>query len=374
MKQKNTIIYFGMGCFTDTDVTVVKQLQKEYNVHWYVLHQPHDPYPVSFYADFVKNSGVKLHLLHIINRRRSFKVLKLMFDTFTEIVELSPSLIYSCCFDFYFLLAYLMKAKSIPLAFGIHDVIQHSGNRNSIFYHLSYRFSLLVGDMFLQFSSNQNIIFKRLYPKLKSFMVGMSIKDYGEAGGKKHIFDVSTIKILFFGSIEYYKGYDLLINAFEKILDMGINNIKLSFFGGCITKNELHLKSLVKRFDKYNLRLHFIDNEEIPQIYNEHDWAIFPYREATQSGPLMIAINYCLPIIAANHSCFKDILGDTNSSILYDSNDDNALIEILQNVSKMSNVDYKQLKDEAIELKKRYSEHSIVNNYIKAFDELIKCN
>lgn len=81
-----------------------------------------------------------------------------------------------------------------------------------------------------------------------------------------------------------------------------------------------------------------------------------------------------MPIIAANHSCFKDILGDANSSILYDSNDDNALIEILQNVSKMSNVDYKQLKDEAIELKKRYSEHSIVNNYIKAFDELIKCN
>lgn len=54
MNQKNTIIYFGMGCFTDTDVTVVKQLQKEYSVHWYVLHQPHDPYPVSFYADFVK--------------------------------------------------------------------------------------------------------------------------------------------------------------------------------------------------------------------------------------------------------------------------------------------------------------------------------
>mgnify|MGYP003363934063 CR=1 FL=1 len=26
MNQKNTIIYFGMGCFTDTDVTVVKQL------------------------------------------------------------------------------------------------------------------------------------------------------------------------------------------------------------------------------------------------------------------------------------------------------------------------------------------------------------
>ena len=374
MNQKNTIIYFGMGCFTDTDVTVVKQLQKEYSVHWYVLHQPHDPYPVSFYVDFVKNSGVKLHMLHITNRRRSFKVLKLMFKTFTEIVELSPSLIYSCCFDFYFSLAYLIKAKSIPLVFGVHDVIQHSDKRNSIFYHLSYRFSLFVGDVFLQFSSNQNRVFKQLYPKLKSSMVGMSIKDFGEAKGEKHIFDNSTIKILFFGSIQYYKGYDLLINAFEKILNMGINNIRLSFLGECTPKNELYLKSLVKSYDKYNLRLHFIDNDEIPQIYNEHDLAIFPYREATQSGPLMIAINYCLPIIAANHSCFADILGHADCSILYDSNNNNALIEILQNVSRMSNTDYQRLKDKAIELNKQYSEEVIVDSYIKVFNELIKCN
>ena len=89
----------------------------------------------------------------------------------------------------------------------------------------------------------------------------------------------------------------MLINAFEKILNMGINNIRLSFLGECTPKNKLYLKSLIKSYDKYSLRLHFINNDEIPQIYNEHDLAIFPYREATQSGPLMIAINYCQLII-----------------------------------------------------------------------------
>ena len=155
---------------------------------------------------------------------------------------------------------------------------------------------------------------------------------------------------------------------------MGINNIRLSFLGECTPKNELYLKSLIKSYDKYSLRLHFINNDEIPQIYNEHDLAIFPYREATQSGPLMIAINYCLPIIAANHSCFADILGHADYSILYDSNNNNALIEILQNVSRMSNTDYQRLKDKAIELNKQYSEEVIVDSYIKVFNELIKCN
>ena len=51
--------------------------------------------------------------------------------------------------------------------------------------------------MFLQFSSNQNRVFKQLYPKLKNSMVGMSIKDYGEVKGEKHVFNNSNIKILF---------------------------------------------------------------------------------------------------------------------------------------------------------------------------------
>lgn len=58
----------------------------------------------------------------------------------------------------------------------------------------------------------------------------------------------------------------------------------------------------------------------------------------------------------------------------YDSNNNNALIEILQNVSRMSNTDYQRLKDKAIELNKQYSEEVIVDNYIKVFNELIKCN
>ena len=61
-------------------------------------------------------------------------------------------------------------------------------------------------------------------------------------------------------------------------------------------------------------------------------------------------------------------------SILYDSNNNNALIEILQNVSRMSNTDYQRLKDKAIELNKQYSEEVIVDSYIKVFNELIKCN
>lgn len=71
---------------------------------------------------------------------------------------------------------------------------------------------------------------------------------------------------------------------------------------------------------------------------------------------------------------FRDILGHADCSILYDSNNNNALIEILQNVSRMSNTDYQRLKDKAIELNKQYSEEVIVDSYIKVFNELIKCN
>ena len=41
---------------------------------------------------------------------------------------------------------------------------------------------------------------------------------------------------------------------------------------------------------------------------------------------------------------------------------------------KILNNDYHRLKNKALELNKQYSEEVIVDNYIKVFNELIKCD
>lgn len=59
--KRETIVYLNLGFF-DTDVTVVKELAKVYDLHWFVLRSPTEPYDVDFFREFVKGSEITLHL------------------------------------------------------------------------------------------------------------------------------------------------------------------------------------------------------------------------------------------------------------------------------------------------------------------------
>ena len=50
--KRETIVYLNLGFF-DTDVTVVKELAKVYDLHWFVLQSPTEPYDVDFFKEFV---------------------------------------------------------------------------------------------------------------------------------------------------------------------------------------------------------------------------------------------------------------------------------------------------------------------------------
>ena len=65
---------------------------------------------------------------------------------------------------------------------------------------------------------------------IESEMVGMSYKYYGPSQLKiPHI--SNGFKLLFFGSINLYKGLDILIEALEKLRTQGINNLSLTIAG-----------------------------------------------------------------------------------------------------------------------------------------------
>ena len=68
--EKRTIVYLNSGFF-DTDITVIKELAKSFQVHWFVLLSPNEPYNADFFSRFVENSSIILHLYPIKSMRRS---------------------------------------------------------------------------------------------------------------------------------------------------------------------------------------------------------------------------------------------------------------------------------------------------------------
>lgn len=157
--KRETIVYLNLGFF-DTDVTVVKELAKVYDLHWFVLRSPTEPYDVDFFREFVKGSEITLHLYPFNFRRRSLKMLCLFADCFKEIRKIHPSLIYSCCQDLYFQGLYLLTCVRIPLVMGIHDVKNHSSVKPPLFLIISQWIALMTARCYVLFSNNHKDIYK----------------------------------------------------------------------------------------------------------------------------------------------------------------------------------------------------------------------
>lgn len=106
--------------------------------------------------------------------------------------------------------------------------------------------------------------------------------------------------LLFFGLIREYKGLDILINALTLV--QSNTDYKL-IIAGEFYENENKYSKLIeecKLEDKVIIRNEYISNEEVPRYFCASDLVVLPYRRATQSGVVPIAIHFDRPVIVTN--------------------------------------------------------------------------
>lgn len=367
--MKRTIVYLNPDCFTDTDLTVLKHLAKKYQVVWYYIHESVKSTSKLTLAEasaYASANGIELRVVDPKVRNRSLKNLLFYCKIAREINEFNPDVVFHCLRDPYWSLVvkYVLKCKNVVL--GVHDVQTHSYKMTASRFLEKYSkgLSINVHKHFVTFSANQQKLFKEVYGK-DSCMVGMSCKDFGKSDLQAP--SVSNgIKLLFFGSINEYKGLDLLISALEDLRTKGVKNLSLTIAGR--GNSWATCEPLVKTKEMYNLQVRFIDNGEIPGLMSSHHFLVLPYRDATQSGPLATAVAYELPVIAPNFGCFAETYS-IDSAILYPQGH---LEEALLMASKLSTSGYENLKLACHKVKEANSEECIAKNYIQYFNQLMK--
>lgn len=369
MKEKPTLVYFNHDCFTQVDDTVLPHLVDSFHVVWFYFYESlssanmrYNPEKAKAFAD---RYGITLEIADPMMRRRNPKNYFFYKDLARKINQYRPDIVYSCdTFPFWSFCYRNIQCKNKVL--GIHDVKMHS-----------YKFSVenvLFGwnkDYWQKkfkhcftFSPNQHDLLLSEYGK-ESWMVGMSCKSFGESEATPPPID-NEIKLLFFGNIHPYKGLDLLINAMEELFCEGTNNLRLTIAGRGPSWEDC--QKLMKTSSLYNVQVRFIQNDEIPDMMSSHHFLVLPYRNATQSGPLVAALSYQLPVIAPNYGCFKDTY-DSKSAFLYEKD---GLKEALLGVSKLSQSEYDTIKQGAASLKEEFSEEKIAQNYIDAFMSIME--
>ena len=106
-----------------------------------------------------------------------------------------------------------------------------------------------------------------------------------------------TEYLLFFGLVRAYKGIDILFEAIHKIRHLP--NFKV-FIAGEFYENPKKYNKLIEELDiadKIEIRNEYIRNEEVPLYFCGASAIVLPYKTATQSGVVPIALHFERPVI-----------------------------------------------------------------------------
>lgn len=134
--------------------------------------------------------------------------------------------------------------------------------------------------------------------------------------------------LLFFGLIRKYKGLDLLIQAMK-----GLPDGYFLLVAGEVYGEEQEYSDLVKELqleDRVQLNLRYIDNPEVPLFFSAADVNVLPYRSATQSGILAIAMHFNLPVIVTDVGSLAELVQLKNTGMVIEKADENLLAESIK--------------------------------------------
>jgi len=155
-------------------------------------------------------------------------------------------------------------------------------------------------------SWSQLMELQKIYPSKKCKYTSFpTLVTQGIKNGKKVPIELNGVDdyILFFGSVNEYKGVNLLIEAFEK--SKLSDNTKLVIAGKGLDYN-IHSKNVI-RLNR------FVDDDEVASLFNQASIVVYPYISATMSGVLSIAYYFNKLVLTSDIPFFKDNATDSVS-------------------------------------------------------------
>ncbi|MEO8233753.1 MAG: glycosyltransferase [Ignavibacteriota bacterium] len=132
-------------------------------------------------------------------------------------------------------------------------------------------------------------------------------KSVDKQSAKEHLKLPDNNYILFFGFIRDYKGLDILFKALALLKD---KNIKLIVAGEFYSDKERYFKMIDELNIKQNVFMFndFIPTDEVKYYFSAADAVILPYKDATQSGIVQIAVNFQKPVIATYAGGLSEVI------------------------------------------------------------------
>jgi len=257
----------------------------------------------------------------------------------------------------------IKKEYPNKILFITENVVSHEANKVDKFLTT---IGLRNASMFLALSKSVEEELKRFAKDRKIYRSELPRYDYYQTDNNVNILALKSELgiaeddqvLLFFGYIRKYKGLEILIKAFPKILEKFPNSYLLivgEFYDNPSTYlkliDRLNIEKKVKVINKY------IPNEEISKYYKVSDVVILPYLSATQSAILNVTYSFKKPVIATDVGGLAEFVEEGKTGVIIKSN---SVDEIVKGYEE-----YLRIKDEV-----NFKENIIEYNRKNSFDNL----
>jgi glycosyltransferase involved in cell wall biosynthesis len=138
---------------------------------------------------------------------------------------------------------------------------------------------------------------------------------------------------LFFGYIREYKGLDVLLEAWPRVVD-AMPGARLVVAGDPVRLppgRRVELESWAERLGAVH-RFEYIPFAEVMRYFAAADVVVMPYRHVSQSGVLYLALSLGVPVVATRVGGLPEVLTDGDNALLVPPESPPALAEALVRV------------------------------------------
>lgn len=336
------IVIMGSSSCFDSDICVIHGLQKKGIKLLYFFRMkgmanplfrlennyPYGIIPASGIKEMqMYNNYIDLNDLFMISapglRYRSPRLLWLYLKVMWRIKKYNPDLIHhSWPWTRTPAIVYFLRKKKTMF---VHDPLPHSSHDDMvqekyrrIGFKKADKLILLNNKTIAEFCTRYSI------PESKIALSQLCVFDYLEQIPYINP-NIKEKYILFFGQIASYKGLDLLLPAMKRVHERH-PDWKLVVAGGGKFYFDI---SEYENLDYIEIRNQFIDMPDLVGLIRNCEFAVAPYRDATQSGILNNAFSLSKPMIVTDVGNFTDVVKNGITGIVIPPNSIDELFDAM---------------------------------------------
>jgi glycosyltransferase involved in cell wall biosynthesis len=244
-------------------------------------------------------------------------------------------------------IAYLIRKKLKPtkVCFLVENYISHESRWfDTFFTRLTLRWadSFICESKFIKEQINNDFPQKPIFETTLSIYDCYNMNKFNKETSREYLNINTENVILFFGLIRPYKGLNKLIESFKHLL-IEKPDTTLLIVGECYEDIKKYEK-MISHYginDKIIMINHFIANEDIEPYFKASDMVAMPYYSGTQSGILMMAYAFFLPVVITDVGGISELVKNNETGIIIkDNNVENLLPAMYKILDTKNNISY----------------------------------